>query len=101
MPSQRALAARLLALAMTVGLARASLAAPYIRVLSSFDFRMSSGSTYALGINQRGETVGYFDDSNGLEEGFVRRKNGKFEAPIIAPFRGFPPSRPRLTHLER
>jgi hypothetical protein len=73
MPSQRALAASLLALAMTVGLARASL-----------DFPMSSGSTYALGINQRGETVGYFDDSNGLEEGFVRRKNGKFEAPIIA-----------------
>ena len=84
MPSQRALAVSLLALGMMVGLAPASVAAPYIRALSSFDFPTSSGSTYALGINQHGETVGYFDDSNGLEEGFVRRKNGKFDAPIIA-----------------
>lgn len=82
MPGKNILAASLLAIGM--GLAPAVLAAPSIHVLATFDFPTASGSTYALGINTRGDTVGYFDDSGGLEEGFVRYRTGKFSAPIIA-----------------
>lgn len=35
--------------------------------------------TDPLSINRRGEIAGYFDDTNGLVHGFVRRANGKFE----------------------
>lgn len=35
--------------------------------------------TAPLSVNQRGEIAGYFDDTNGLVHGFVRRAGGAFE----------------------
>ena len=42
-------------------------------------------STQPQKINERGDIVGIFDDSNGVRRGFVRFSNGSFSAPIVDP----------------
>src|SRR2546423_1266195 len=43
-------------------------------------------STIPGEISDRGEIGGSYNDSNGLQRGFVRFANGKFTPPIVPPF---------------
>src|SRR3989442_6838290 len=56
-----------------------------IEVITTFDYPGTGNSTLPQKINERGDIVGEFIDSNGETRGFVRFSNGTFSAPIVDP----------------
>ncbi|MGA7253920.1 MAG: hypothetical protein WBX35_22205, partial [Pseudolabrys sp.] len=56
-----------------------------IEVITTFDYPGTGNSTEPQKINERGDIVGIFDDSNGVRRGFVRFSNCSFSAPIVDP----------------
>jgi len=54
-------------------------------VIATFDYPNASPSTYPLGINDHGDTAGYFDHVIPYRRGFVRSRDGMFSRPIIDP----------------
>ena len=56
-----------------------------IEVITTFDYPGTGNLTLPQKINERGDIVGEFIDSNGVTRGFVRFSNGTFSAPIVDP----------------
>src|SRR5260370_14267399 len=56
-----------------------------IEVITTFDYPGTGNSTLPQKINERGDIVGVFLDSNGVSRGFVRFSNGSSSAPIVDP----------------
>jgi hypothetical protein len=56
-----------------------------IEVITTFDYPGTGNSTLPQKINERGDVVGEFIDSNGVVRGFVRFSDGSFSAPIVDP----------------
>src|SRR6266481_4054963 len=56
-----------------------------IEVITTFDYPGAGNSTLPQKINERGDIVGEFIDSNGVTSGFVRFSDGSFSAPIVVP----------------
>jgi hypothetical protein len=56
-----------------------------IEVITTFDYPGTGNLTLPQKINDRGDVVGEFVDSNGVTSGFVRFSNGSFSAPIVDP----------------
>src|SRR6476619_1651064 len=56
-----------------------------IEVITTFDYPGTGNLTLPQKINERGDVVGEFIDSNGATRGFVRFSNGSFSAPIVDP----------------
>ena len=56
-----------------------------IEVLETFDYPGTGNQTLPQKINERGDVVGVFLDSNGVSRGFVRFSDGSFSAPIVDP----------------
>ena len=56
-----------------------------IEVITTFDYPGTGNSTLPQKINERGDVVGVFVDSNGVTRAFVRFSDGSFSAPIVAP----------------
>src|SRR6266498_2666267 len=56
-----------------------------IEVITTFDYPGTGNSTLPQKINERGDIVGEFIDSNGVTSGFVRFSDGSFSAPIVDP----------------
>ena len=54
-----------------------------IEVITTFDYPGTGNSTLPQKINERGDIVGEFIDSNGVTSGFVRFSDGSFSAPIV------------------
>src|SRR5215831_5654535 len=57
-----------------------------IRVITTFDYpAIGNEATQPQKINDTGEIVGSYFDSNGMGRGFIRFRNGNFSAPIVDP----------------
>jgi hypothetical protein len=56
-----------------------------IEVITTFDYPGTGNLTLPQKINERGDIVGEFIDSNGVTRGFVRFSDGTFSAPIVDP----------------
>src|SRR5438034_2806869 len=56
-----------------------------IEVITTFDYPGTGNQTLPQKINERGDIVGEFIDSNGVTRGFVRFSDGSFSAPIVEP----------------
>jgi len=56
-----------------------------IEVITTFDYPGTGNLTLPQKINERGDIVGEFIDSNGVTSGFVRFSDGSFSAPIVDP----------------
>ena len=56
-----------------------------IEVITTFDYPGTGNATLPQKINERGDVVGAFIDSNGVTSGFVRFSDGSFSAPIVDP----------------
>ncbi len=56
-----------------------------IEVITTFDYPGTGNSTLPQKINERGDIVGIFVDSLGVNRGFVRFSDGSFSAPIVDP----------------
>ena len=56
-----------------------------IEVITTFDYPGTGNLTLPQKINERGDVVGEFIDSNGVTRGFVRFSDGSFSAPIVDP----------------
>jgi hypothetical protein len=56
-----------------------------IEVIMTFDYPGTGNSTLPQKINERGDIVGEFLDSNGVTRGFIRFSGGSFSAPIVDP----------------
>ena len=56
-----------------------------IEVITTFDYPGTGNSTLPQKINERGDVVGEFIDSNGVTRGFVRFSDGSFSDPIVDP----------------
>ena len=56
-----------------------------IEVITTFDYPGTGNSTLPQKINEIGDIVGAFIDSNGVTRGFVRFVNGSFSQPIVDP----------------
>jgi hypothetical protein len=56
-----------------------------IEVITTFDYPGTGNSTLPQKINEEGDIVGVFLDSNLVTRGFVRFKNGTFSPPIVDP----------------
>ena len=56
-----------------------------IDVISTFDYPGTGNSTLPQKINERGDVVGVFVDSNGVTRAFVRFSDGSFSSPIVSP----------------
>ena len=56
-----------------------------ITVTTTFDYPGTGNSTFAYGINKRGDIAGYYVDALGTTRGFIRLHNGTFSAPIVEP----------------
>ncbi len=56
-----------------------------IEVITTFDYPGTGNSTLPQKINQRGDVVGEFIDSNGVTRAFVRFSDGSFSDPIVDP----------------
>src|SRR5262249_5029881 len=57
-----------------------------IRLITTFDYpAIRNEATQPQKINDTGEIVGSYFNSNGLGRGFVRFRNGNFSAPIVDP----------------
>jgi len=56
-----------------------------IEVITTFDYPGTGNSTQPQKINERGDIVGIYIDSLGVQRGFVRFSDGSFSAPIVDP----------------
>jgi uncharacterized membrane protein len=56
-----------------------------IEVITTFDYPGTGNQTLPQKINERGDVVGVFIDSNGVTRAFVRFSDGSFSDPIVAP----------------
>ena len=56
-----------------------------IEVITTFDYPGTGNSTLPQKINERGDIVGEFIDSNGVTRAFVRFSDGSFSDPIVDP----------------
>jgi hypothetical protein len=56
-----------------------------IEVITTFDYPGTGNQTLPQKINERGDVVGAFIDSNGVTSGFVRFSDGSFSDPIVEP----------------
>src|SRR3989440_11908123 len=56
-----------------------------IEVIVTFDYPGAGNSTLPQKINERGDVVGVFIDSNGVTRAFVRFSDGSFSDPIVDP----------------
>src|SRR5438093_12512489 len=56
-----------------------------IEVITTFDYPGTGNLTLPQKINERGDVVGEFIDSNGVTRGFVRFSDGSFSDPIVDP----------------
>src|SRR4029453_15123843 len=56
-----------------------------IEVITTFDYPGTGNSTLPQKINERGDIVGIFLDSNLVSRGFVRFSDGGFSDPIVDP----------------
>ena len=56
-----------------------------IEVITTFDYPGTGNSTLPQKINERGDVVGVFVDSNGVTRAFVRFSDGSFSEPIVDP----------------
>jgi hypothetical protein len=56
-----------------------------IEVITTFDYPGTGNSTLPQKINERGDVVGVFVDSNGVTRAFVWFRDGSFSAPIVDP----------------
>jgi hypothetical protein len=56
-----------------------------IEVITTFDYPGTGNSTLPQKVNERGDIVGEFIDSNGVTRGFVRFSDGSFSDPIVDP----------------
>jgi hypothetical protein len=56
-----------------------------IEVISTFDYPGTGNLTLPQKINERGDVVGEFIDSNAVTRGFVRFSDGSFSDPIVDP----------------
>jgi hypothetical protein len=56
-----------------------------IEVITTFDYPGPGNSTLPQNINERGDIVGIYIDSNQVNRGFVRFSDGSFSAPIVEP----------------
>ena len=56
-----------------------------IEVITTFDYPGTGNATLPQKINDRGDIVGIFVDSLGVNRGFVRFSDGSFSAPIVDP----------------
>ena len=56
-----------------------------IEVITTFDYPGTGNQTLPQKINERGDVVGAFIDSNGVTSGFVRFSDGSFSDPIVDP----------------
>jgi hypothetical protein len=56
-----------------------------IEVIMTFDYPGAGNLTLPQKINERGDVVGEFIDSNGVTRGFVRFSDGSFSDPIVDP----------------
>src|SRR5215831_4691136 len=56
-----------------------------IEVITTFDYPGAGNNTLPQKINERGDIVGVFIDSNGVTSGFVRFSDGSFSDPIVDP----------------
>jgi hypothetical protein len=56
-----------------------------IEVIMTFDYPGAGNLTLPQKINERGDVVGVFIDSNRVTRGFVRFSDGSFSAPIVDP----------------
>jgi uncharacterized membrane protein len=57
----------------------------FIEVITTFDYPGIGNLTEPQKINERGDIVGIYLDSNGVSRGFVRFSDGSFGAPIVEP----------------
>jgi hypothetical protein len=56
-----------------------------IEVITTFDYPGTGNRTMPQKINDRGDIVGIYVDSNSVLRGFVRFSDGSFSAPIVEP----------------
>jgi uncharacterized membrane protein len=56
-----------------------------IEVITTFDYPGTGNQTLPQKINERGDVVGVFIDSNGVTRAFVRFSDGSFSDPIVDP----------------
>src|SRR5256886_10655274 len=56
-----------------------------IEVITTFDYPGTGNLTLPQKINERGDIVGEFIDSNGVTRGFVRFRDCSFSGPIVDP----------------
>jgi hypothetical protein len=56
-----------------------------IEVITTFDYPGTGNSTLPQKINEKGDVVGVFVDSNGVTRAFVRFSDGSFSPPIVDP----------------
>jgi hypothetical protein len=56
-----------------------------IEVITTFDYPGTGNQTLPQKINERGDIVGVFIDSNGVTRAFVRFSDGSFSDPIVDP----------------
>jgi hypothetical protein len=57
----------------------------FIEVITTFDYPGAGNLTLPQKINDRGDIVGIYVDSNSVTRGFVRFSDGSFSAPIVEP----------------
>jgi uncharacterized membrane protein len=75
----------ILAVLITLPLVGTVAQAATIEVLETFDYPGTGNQTLPQKINERGDVVGEFIDSNGVTRGFVRFSDGSFSDPIVDP----------------
>jgi hypothetical protein len=56
-----------------------------IQVITTFDYPGAGNLTLPQKINERGDVIGEFIDSNGVVRGFIRFSDGSFTDPIVDP----------------
>jgi uncharacterized membrane protein len=56
-----------------------------IEVITTFDYPGTGNSTLPQKINERGDIVGIYVDSNSVTRGFIRFRDGSFSDPIVDP----------------
>src|SRR5215467_11313485 len=66
-------------------LAQAAASSGSIEVITTFDYPGAGNNTLPQKINERGDVVGEYIDSNGVTRAFVRFSDGSFIDPIVDP----------------
>ena len=80
-----AMLAVLIVFSLTQTLAQKAPNSGSIEVITTFDYPGAGNLTLPQKINERGDVVGEFIDSNGVVRGFIRFSDGSFSDPIVDP----------------